>query len=83
MTVQELITKLQEFKPETKVVFSHTDHTDFTYNVEMCEEDISLDDASLYDDEYDEDDYDEDDYDEDEDTEEEEPQVVVFTLSLY
>jgi hypothetical protein len=82
MTVQELITKLQEFKPETKVVFSHTDHTDFTYNVEMCEEDISLDDASLYDDEYD-DEYDEDDYDEDEDTEEEEPQVVVFTLSLY
>jgi hypothetical protein len=72
MTVQELITKLQEFEPETKVIFSHTDHTDFTYNVEMCEEDILLDDAFLYNGEY----------DEDKNTEEEEPQVVIFTLNL-
>ena len=76
MTVQELINKLQEFESETKVIFSHTDHTDFNYRIEMSEDDISLDDDI---------DYEEDDYDEDEDDDEEEeegPQVVVFTLFL-
>ena len=81
MTVQELISKLQEFEPETKVIFSHTDASDFNYRVEMCEDDISLDDDVDYDDEeYDEDEYDEDENDEDD--EEEGPQVVVFTLFL-
>jgi hypothetical protein len=73
MTVQELISKLQEFEPETKVIFSHTDASDFNYRVEMCEEDISLDDDVDYDDE---------EYDDEEDDEEEGPQVVVFTLFL-
>ena len=78
MNVKELITKLQEFEPETKVIFSHTDHTDFNYRIEMCEDDISLDD-----DIDDEDDYDEDDEDEDNEVNDEDvPQVVVFTLFL-
>ena len=81
MNVKELITKLQEFEPETKVIFSHTDHTDFNYRIEMCEDDISLDDD--IDDEDDYDDYDEDDEDEDDEVNDEDvPQVVVFTLFL-
>ena len=78
MNVKELITKLQEFEPETKVIFSHTDHTDFNYRIEMCEDDISLDDDIDDEDDYDEDDEDEDDEVNDEDV----PQVVVFTLFL-
>jgi hypothetical protein len=77
MTVQELINKLQEFEPETKVIFSHTDHTDFNYRIEMSEGDISLDDDI----DYEEDDYYDED-DEDDEDDEEGPQVVVFTLFL-
>jgi hypothetical protein len=35
MTVQELINKLQQFKPETKVFTSITDPTDYTVTLEL------------------------------------------------
>jgi len=73
MTVQELINHLQQFNSETKVVFSHTDHTDWTYKIEMCEDDIFLGDmreADNYEDDFDEEDFDE------------EEEVVEFTLFL-
>ena len=46
MTVQELINKLQEFDPETEVMFSHTDHTDYDYKIDMYEEDIYMGDPT-------------------------------------
>ncbi len=42
MTVKELINHLNKFNPETEVMFSHTDHTDFTYKIEMSEDDICI-----------------------------------------
>lgn len=42
MTVQELINKLQQFKPETKVFTSITDPTDYTLTLEL--EDMELED---------------------------------------
>jgi hypothetical protein len=41
MTVQELIEKLKTFNPETKVICSVTDPTDYTYKVSV--DDIRLD----------------------------------------
>jgi hypothetical protein len=35
MTVQELINKLQQFEPETKVFTSITDPTDYTVTLEL------------------------------------------------
>jgi hypothetical protein len=35
MTVQELINKLQQFKPETKIFTSITDPTDYTVTLEL------------------------------------------------
>ena len=46
MTVQELINKLQEFDPETEVMFSHTDHTDYSYKIDMYEDDIYMGDPT-------------------------------------
>ena len=46
MTVQQLINHLQQFDPETEVMFDHTDHTDFTYKIEMSEEDIYMGDPT-------------------------------------
>jgi hypothetical protein len=68
MTVQELINHLQQFNSETKVVFYHTDHTDWTYKIEMYEDGIFLGDmreADNYEDDFDE-----------------EEEVVEFTLFL-
>lgn len=45
MTVQELINKLQEFKPETKVMFSHTDDTDYTSKLYMEKKNVKLGDV--------------------------------------
>lgn len=45
MTVQELINKLQEFKPETKVMFSHTDDTDYTSKIYMKKKNVKLGDV--------------------------------------
>ena len=42
MTVQELINKLQQFKPETKIFTSITDHTDYILTLEL--ENIVLED---------------------------------------
>jgi hypothetical protein len=44
MNVQELIQHLQQFNPETEVMFSHTDHTDYLYKIDMNKEDVYLDD---------------------------------------
>jgi len=35
MTVQELINRLQQFKPETKIFTSITDHTDYVVTSEL------------------------------------------------
>lgn len=35
MTVKELINHLQQFNPETEVMFCHIDHTDFLYKTNM------------------------------------------------
>jgi hypothetical protein len=44
MTVQELINHLGQFNPETQVMFSHYDHTDYLYKIDMNEENVYLDD---------------------------------------
>lgn len=45
MTVQELITHLQQFDSESKVMFSHLDHTDYMYKLDLREEDVVLGDV--------------------------------------
>jgi len=40
MTVQELINHLQQFNPNTQVMFSHNDHTDFLYKTNMSVNDV-------------------------------------------
>jgi len=75
MTVKELINHLQQFDSESKVMFSHVDHTDWNYKIEMTEHDVYTDDMLS------------DDYDDDEDYFDDEdnyigPEVVVFSLSL-
>lgn len=42
MTVQELINHLQQFNPETKVMFSYTDDTDYTSKLDINEENVVL-----------------------------------------
>ena len=54
MTVKELIEHLGQFNPETKVMFSHTDDTDFLYKVNMSVNDVYTG-TVLSDDECDED----------------------------
>ena len=44
MTVKELINHLQQFDSESKVMFSHVDHTDWNYKIEMTEHDVYTDD---------------------------------------
>lgn len=59
MTVKELIDHLGKFNPETKVMFSFLDHTDYLYKIEMSEDDICIgnpisDDSDLPDEMYNE-----------------------------
>jgi hypothetical protein len=75
MTVKELINHLQQFESETKVMFSHLDHTDYMYKLDLREEDVVL--GDVVSDHYDEDNElwdDEDNYCG--------PEVVLFNLSL-
>jgi hypothetical protein len=75
MTVKELIDHLGKFNPETKVMLSYLDHTDYQYKFDLREEDVELGDVSS--DHYDGDDElwdDEDNYCG--------PEVVLFNLSL-
>jgi len=46
MTVQELIQHLNTFPQDTEVMFSHVDHTDYGYKLDMDEKDIFLDDPT-------------------------------------
>ena len=52
MTVKQLIDHLGKFNPETKVMFSHTDDTDWTTKIYMKKKNVKLGDiVSDYDDE--------------------------------
>lgn len=42
MTVKELIDHLGKFNPETEVMFSFTDETDYNYKIQMSENDICI-----------------------------------------
>jgi len=42
MTVKELIDHLGKFSPETKIMFSHTDDTDWTTKIYMKKKNIKL-----------------------------------------
>lgn len=46
MTVQELITELQKFNPETEVMIEFTDHTDWMYKSPITPGDVYLGDQS-------------------------------------
>ena len=75
MNVQELINHLKQFNPETEVMFSHLDHTDFLYKINFYEEDVVLGDVLS------------DDFDGDSDFFDDEdnycgPEVVLFNLNL-
>ena len=75
MTVKELINHLQQFNPETEVMFSLLDHTDFMYKVDLNEDDVVL--GDVVSDHYDGEDElwdDEDNYIG--------PEVVLFNLNL-
>lgn len=62
MTVKELIEHLNTFNPETRVMFSHTDHTDWLSKGDFSPENVYLGDPlsedseeiddDLYDDEW-------------------------------
>ena len=81
MTVQELINHLQQFNPNTQVMFSHTDHTDFLYKINMSVNDV----YTGNDDEYsigDEDLFDSDGMILNNDDDYTGPEVVLFNLSL-
>jgi hypothetical protein len=54
MTVKELINHLGKFNPETKVMFSHTDTTDWTVKLDIKKKNVKLGDI-VSDDEDDED----------------------------
>ena len=45
MTVRELIKHLEQFYSEAEVMFSHTDHTDFTSKINIEEENVVLGDV--------------------------------------
>lgn len=62
MKVKDLKQLLEKFDENTKVMFSHTDHTDFNYKINVKKRDIYLDDPTsdhseipdkYYDDNYD------------------------------
>jgi hypothetical protein len=53
MTVKELIDHLGKFNPETKVMFSHTDDTDWTSKLDMKKKNVKL--GDIVSDDYDED----------------------------
>ena len=42
MTVKDLKKHLEQFSDETEVMFSHVDHTDWLYKMDMSEENIYL-----------------------------------------
>jgi hypothetical protein len=74
MTVKELIKHLEQFEPETEVMFSHTDPTDWTTKINIEEEDVVLGDVVS------------DDYDGDSELWDDGdnycgPEVVLFTLN--
>jgi hypothetical protein len=59
MTVKDLKKHLEQFSDETEVMFSHMDHTDWLYKMDMSEENIYLgdpigDDSDLPDEMYNE-----------------------------
>jgi hypothetical protein len=56
MTVKELIEHLNQFDSEAKVIFTHLDHTDWLYKVDMNEWDITSGDEEDDEDFYDEND---------------------------
>ena len=73
MTVKELINHLQQFVPETEVMFSYTDPTDYVSKINLYEEDVVLGDVVS------------DDYDGDSELWDDEdnycgPEVVLFEL---
>ena len=76
MTVQELISHLGQFKPETEVMFSYLDDTDFLYKTFMTEDDIEL--GNLLSDNSDDD----DDKNFNEEGDYIGPEVVLFNLNL-
>jgi len=53
MTVQELINHLQKFNSETKVMFSHTDTTDWTVKLDIKKKNVKL--GDIVSDDYDDD----------------------------
>ncbi len=75
MTVKELIDHLGKFNPETKVMFSFLDDTDYQYKFDLREEDVELGDVvSSH--------YDGDDELWDDEGNYVGPEVVLFTLNL-
>jgi hypothetical protein len=73
MTVKELIDHLGKFNPETKVMFSHTDDTDYTSKLDMEKKHVELGDIVS-------DDYDEEEELWDDNDEYIGPEVVLFNL---
>ena len=73
MTVKELIDHLGKFDPQTKVMFSHTDDTDWTSKLDMEKKHVELGDIVS-------DDYDGEEELWDDDDEYIGPEVVLFNL---
>jgi len=73
MTVKELIDHLGKFDPQTKVMFSHTDDTDWTSKLDMEKKHVELGDIVS-------DDYDEEEELWDDNDEYIGPKVVLFNL---
>jgi hypothetical protein len=46
MKIKDLKNLLKKFDENTKVMFSHTDHTDFNYKINVKKRDIYLDDPT-------------------------------------
>lgn len=75
MNVKELIDHLSKFDPETRVMFSLLDHTDYLYKLDVNEEDVVLGDVVS-------DHYDGDDELFDDENNYIGPEVVLFSLSM-
>jgi hypothetical protein len=73
MTVKELIDHLGKFDPQTKVMFSHTDTTDWTVKLDIKKKNVKLGDIVS-------DDYDEEEELWDDNEEYIGPKVVLFNL---
>jgi len=73
MTVKQLIDHLGKFNPETKVMFSYTDDTDYTSKLDMEKKHVELGDIVS-------DDYDGEEELWDDDDEYIGPEVVLFNL---